>query len=84
MKQSRTTWKIYRTKYLITAKRLTARCEVVDSLGRRTIGEVGDYLVAASDGSQRIARKEIFEDLYVEMEGQAGRRRLEDPLRAAS
>ncbi len=84
MKQRNNSWKIYRTKFLITAKRLTSRCEVVDSLGRRIIGEPGDYLVAGSDGSQRIARKDIFEDLYVEMEGRAGRRRIGDLLRAAS
>ncbi len=85
MKQSRSSWKIYRTKYLITAKRLTDRCEVVDSLGRRMMGEPGDYLVAGSDGSQRIARREIFEDLYVEMEVQSTRRRRsEELLRAAS
>ncbi len=80
--KSRSSWKIYRTKFLITAKRLTARCEVVDSLGRRIIGEPGDYLVAGSDGTQRIARKDIFEDLYVEMESR--RPSPEDLLRAAS
>jgi hypothetical protein len=83
--KSRSSWKIYRTKFLITAKRLTSRCEVVDSLGRRMIGEPGDYLVAGTDGGQRIARKEIFEDLYVEMEYQgAHRRSAENLLRSAS
>ncbi len=84
MKQSRSSWKIYRTRYLVTAKRLTGQCEVVDSLGRRMIGEPGDYLVVGSDGSQRIARREIFEDLYVEMEGQVNRRRAQELLRVAS
>jgi hypothetical protein len=63
-------WKLYRTKYLVKAKQLSEGCTVLDSAGRVLAGEPGDYLVENSDGSRRIARRDIFEDVYVELEGE--------------
>jgi len=60
-------WKLYRTRFLIRAKQLTEPLDFVDGLGREHRGEKGDYLVESSDGTQRIAKKEIFEDIYVAM-----------------
>jgi len=40
----------------------------VDALGREHHGQKGDYLVESSDGLQRIAPQQIFEDIYVPME----------------
>jgi len=60
-------WKIYRTRFLIRAKQLTEPLRFVDFLGREHHGRPGDYLVETSDGVQRIASREIFEDIYVAM-----------------
>ena len=60
-----TEWKIYRTRFLICAKQLTESFSFVDALGREHHGEPGDYLVESSDGTRRIAPREIFEDIYV-------------------
>jgi hypothetical protein len=64
-------WKIYRTRFLIRAKQLDAPLVFTDPLGREHSGRPGDYLVESSDGLQRIAPREIFEDIYVPM-GPAG------------
>ena len=68
MAQERKDWKLYRTKYLIRAKQLSEGCVVLDSSGRVLEGSSGDYLVESSDGSLRIARRDVFEDVYVELE----------------
>jgi hypothetical protein len=60
-------WKIYRTRFLIKAQRLTQPLVFVDALGREHRGQAGDYLVESSDGSRRIAPQLIFEDIYVAM-----------------
>jgi hypothetical protein len=60
-------WKVYRTRYLVRARRLTAPLSLVDSSGKQQSGHEGDYLVECSDGSHRIAPRQIFEDIYVEM-----------------
>ena len=60
-------WNIYRTRFLIKARQLTAPLEFVDPLGRQHRGGPGDYLVESSDGWRSIQRKEIFEDVYVPM-----------------
>lgn len=62
-----TEWTTYRTRFLITAKQLNAPLTFVDAIGREHSGQKGDYLVQSSDGSQRIAPREIFEDIYVPM-----------------
>jgi hypothetical protein len=63
-------WKIYRTKYLVKAKQLSEKYSLIDSTGRVLAGEPGDYVVENSDGSLRITRREVFEDVYVELESE--------------
>ena len=58
-------WTTYRTRFLIRAKQLDQPLTFVDCLGREHSGGPGDYLVLSSDGSRRIAPREIFEDVYV-------------------
>jgi len=60
-------WQIYRTRFLIRAKQLAEPLAFVDALGREHSGRVGDYIVESSDGTRRIAPREIFEDIYVAM-----------------
>ena len=68
MRKSSAQWHVYRTRFLIKAKQLTTATAFVDVLGREHHGEVGDYLVESSDGTLRIAPREIFEDVYVALE----------------
>jgi hypothetical protein len=58
-------WTTYRTRFLIRARQLDQPLSFVDCLGREHSGQPGDYLVLSSDGSTRIAPREIFEDIYV-------------------
>jgi hypothetical protein len=67
-------WTTYRTRFLIRARQLDHPLTFVDCLGREHSGGPGDYLVLSSDGSRRIAPREIFEDIYVPLN------RPEDPL----
>lgn len=67
MRKSSAEWNIYRTRFLIKAKQLTQPFAFVDALGREHSGQAGDYLVESSDGSRRIAPRQIFEDIYVPM-----------------
>jgi hypothetical protein len=60
-------WQVYRTRFLIRARQLTGPLEFRDALGREHRGQRGDYLVESSDGTLRIAPREIFEDVYVAM-----------------
>ena len=60
-------WNIYRTRFLIKAKQLSQPFAFIDALGREHCGQAGDYLVESSDGSRRIAPRQIFEDIYVPM-----------------
>jgi len=60
-------WQVYRTRFLIRARQLTGPMEFRDALGREHRGQRGDYLVESSDGTLRIAPREIFEDVYVAM-----------------
>ena len=60
-------WQVYRTRFLIRARQLTGPLEFRDALGREHRGQRGDYLVESSDGTQRIAPRKIFEDVYVAM-----------------
>jgi hypothetical protein len=61
-------WKMYRTRFIVKAKRLNTSMVFVDALGREQRGQPGDYLIEASDGSRSIQRRQIFEDVYVAME----------------
>jgi hypothetical protein len=58
-------WKTYRTRFLVRAQQLQEPLTFVDCIGREHSGQKGDYLVQSSDGSRRIAPREIFEDIYV-------------------
>lgn len=69
MKAMLTDWTTYRTRFLIRAKQLDQALSFVDCLGREHSGQPGDYLVLSSDGSTRIAPREIFEDIYVPIDG---------------
>jgi hypothetical protein len=60
-------WRVYRTRFLVRAKKLTASLEFRDGLGREHRGQAGDYLIESSDGTLRIAQRGIFEDIYVAM-----------------
>jgi hypothetical protein len=60
-------WQTYRTRFLIRAKQLTEPVMFVDALGHEHNGCIGDYLVETSDGTRRVAPREIFEDVYVPM-----------------
>ena len=62
-------WNTYRTRFLVQAKQLTEPVTFTDVLGREHSGAAGDYLVQSSDGL-RVAPREIFEDVYVVLEGQ--------------
>ena len=67
VKKNSAAWKIYRTRFLIKARKLTQPLFFVDALGREHCGQPGDYLVESSDGARRIAPRLIFEDVYVAM-----------------
>ena len=67
MRKAESDWQVYRTRFLIRAKQLTRPLEFRDGLGREHHGQRGDYLIESSDGTQRIAPREIFEDIYVAM-----------------
>jgi hypothetical protein len=62
-------WKVYRTRFLVRARQLSEPLYFVDALGREHHGNKGDYLVESSDGCRRIAPQEIFEDVYVPLNG---------------
>ncbi|MDP9162410.1 MAG: hypothetical protein M3O09_19565 [Acidobacteriota bacterium] len=70
--QKITEWKTYRTRFLVRARQLTAPMLLVDALGREHFGDTGDYLVESSDGTQRIAQRLIFEDIYVAIHSSEG------------
>jgi len=61
-------WNVYRTRFLIKAKKLSKPYKFVDALGREHEGKKGDYLMEWCDGMRRIAPKKIFEDVYVPMD----------------
>ncbi len=68
MRKVESEWQVYRTRFLIRARQLTGPLEFRDALGREHRGQKGDYLVESSDGTLRIAPREIFEDVYVAMD----------------
>lgn len=65
MRKVQSGWQVYRTRFLIRAKQLTEPLMFRDALEREHCGQIGDYLVESSDGTRRIAPREIFEDVYV-------------------
>ena len=58
-------WTVYRTRFLVRARRLTQPMVFIDALGREHSGEPGDYLVESAEGCFRITARKIFEDVYV-------------------
>jgi hypothetical protein len=58
-------WQVYRSKFLIRAKRLDAPLAFVDALGQQQRGKKGDYLVESCSGLQRIWPRQLFEDAHV-------------------
>ncbi len=60
-------WQVYRTRFLVRARRLAEPLTFRDVLGREQSGRCGDYLVESSEGLLSIAPREIFEDIYVAM-----------------
>ena len=67
MRKAPSNWQVYRTRFLVRARQLTEPLVFIDALGREHQGDKGDYLVESSDGTQRIAPRHIFEDIYVAM-----------------
>ncbi len=63
-------WTVYRTRFLVRARKLTEPLFFTDALGREHRGQPGDYLVESSEGFRRIAPRTLFEDVYVPIEAQ--------------
>lgn len=61
-------WKTYRTRFIVRAKQLTQPVTLTDANGHEHHGRPGDYVIESREGL-RISRREIFEDVYVAMEG---------------
>jgi len=79
VRKASTNWQVYRTRFLVRARQLSEPMVFTDALGREHQGDKGDYLVESSDGSRRIAPKDIFEDIYVAM-GPADRESWPSPV----
>jgi hypothetical protein len=62
---TKSSWNIYRTRFLVRACPLTEPLTFTDSLGREHSGEPGDYLVETNPGIRRITARKLFEDIYV-------------------
>jgi hypothetical protein len=77
-------WTTYRTRFLVRARQLDQPLTFVDCLGREHSGQTGDYLILSSDGSRRIAPREIFEDIYVPMNEPLTPQPADDHLAASS
>ena len=78
-------WTVYRTRFLVRARQLTAPLVFTDALGREQSGQPGDYLVESSDGIRRITAQALFEDIYVPLAQNGGAPRvLPRPLARAS
>jgi hypothetical protein len=58
-------WTVYRTRFLVRARKLTEPVIFTDALGREQSGGPGDYVVESSDGMTRITTQTLFEDIYV-------------------
>ena len=58
-------WTVYRTRFLVHARKLTQPLLFTDVLGREHSGQPGDYLVESSDGLRHITPRHLFEDIYV-------------------
>ncbi len=61
-------WNVYRTRFVVRARRLTDSLIFTDALGRQQSGQPGDYLVEIFDGLLSITPRKFFEDIYVPLE----------------
>jgi len=61
-------WTVYRTRFVVRARRLTEPLVFTDALGREHSGLPGDYLVESSQGFRRITPQTLFEDIYVPLD----------------
>ncbi len=61
----KSTWNIYRTRFLVRARQLTEPLAFIDSFGREHSGQSGDYVVETCGGIRRITSRALFEDIYV-------------------
>jgi hypothetical protein len=59
---------VYRTRFLVRARQLTAPLIFTDALGREPSGRPGDYLVETSEAIRRITTQALFEDIYISLE----------------
>ena len=84
MKAMLSDWTTYRTRFLVRARQLDQPLTFVDGLGREHSGQTGDYLILSSDGSRRIAPREIFEDIYVPLNEAVSPKPADDQLAASS
>jgi len=62
---TKSSWNVYRTRFLVRARQLTEPLVFTDLFGREQSGRPGDYLVETSNGIRRITSRELFEDIYV-------------------
>jgi len=62
---TKSSWNVYRTRFLVRARQLTEPLIFTDLFGREQSGRPGDYLVETSNGIRRITSRELFEDIYV-------------------
>jgi len=62
---TKSSWNVYRTRFLVRARQLTEPLVFTDLFGREQSGRPGDYLVETSNGIRRITNKDVFEDIYV-------------------
>jgi hypothetical protein len=60
-------WQIYRSRFLIRAKKLNGPLVFVDALGREQRGKKGDYLVESFSGLRRIWPRRLFENSHALM-----------------
>ena len=60
---------MYRTRFLVRARRLTEPLVFIDALGREQSGRAGDYLVEFAEGVRRITARIVFEDIYIPLAG---------------
>lgn len=65
-------WTVYRTRFLVRARQLTAPLAFTDALGRDHSGQPGDYLIESSSGIRHITPRAVFEDIYVPLGSSVG------------
>lgn len=64
-------WTVYRTRFVVRARKLTQPLSFVNALGHEYSGAPGDYLVETSLGCRSILPQVQFEGIYVPLDGAA-------------